>query len=627
MAKKMSPKKSSDDKRSSFLELNDMLSKFSPDGAIIEDSIYAKIDEWIPTGSYILNAALSGSLFGGMPNRRSLMLAGETGCLHKNEEVEIYVFKSNVSQTNNLDIVQELKYVFKDKLDAFLEKPLNECTDEYLLKKFNEYAKTNSQKIKIKELIDNYGDIAFLINTPDGFNEVGEFYIKSPRQIYLIKTKSNYRTKCSEDHKFETSLGWKFAKDITKEDYILTKEGYRKVNKIKKYKKLEEVYDFEVLHDNHRYWSGNGLSSHNTGKTYLACSIVRNAQAMDYFPIYYDSEGSIDVDFVKRLGIDTSKFRIENVNTVEEFATLTAKLNESINEIRNQGKIPPKIIVVLDSLGNLSSIKEKTDTTSGSDKRDMTKQQSIRRMFRVIGNDFAKNGIPFIIANHTYSSIGSYIPGQTISGGGGAQFNASIIFMLTKSKLTDKDSEEHVKKRGIDATRIGVVITVTPYKQRFARPIKVQIHIPFYKKPNPYVGLEKFVNWETCGIIRGNMIFEKDYAKLSDVDKKKCYEFETEDGKIAYAMPKDTARKLVCKHLKGEIPISELYTDKVFTPEILKQLDDNIIKKTFMLPSIESLEDLAEVSGDLLDGAEMGDPNIDNEVDISELDNFEVPEI
>jgi hypothetical protein len=46
-----------------------------------------------------------------------------------------------------------------------------------------------------------------------------------------------------------------------------------------------------------------------------------------------------------------------------------------------------------------------------------------------------------------------------------------------------------------------------------------------------------------------------------------------------------------------------------------------------MLPSIESLEDLAEVSGDLLDGAEMGDPNIDNEVDISELDNFEVPEI
>ena len=63
----------------SFSELNDMLSAFSPEGAILDDNIYARIDEWIPSGSYILNAALSGSLFGGMPNRRSLMLAGEEG--------------------------------------------------------------------------------------------------------------------------------------------------------------------------------------------------------------------------------------------------------------------------------------------------------------------------------------------------------------------------------------------------------------------------------------------------------------------------------------------------------------------------------------------------------------------
>lgn len=94
MPKKM-PKET---KKSSFSEINDLLSEFSPDGAIIEDSLYAKIDEWIPTGSYILNAALSGSLFGGMPNRRSLMFAGEEGCLQKDEEVEIYILKSNISQ-------------------------------------------------------------------------------------------------------------------------------------------------------------------------------------------------------------------------------------------------------------------------------------------------------------------------------------------------------------------------------------------------------------------------------------------------------------------------------------------------------------------------------------------------
>jgi hypothetical protein len=82
----------------SFSELNDLLSAFSPDGAIMDDNIYARIDEWIPTGSYILNAAMSGSLFGGMPNRRSLMFAGEEGCLQKDETIEIYRLKSNITQ-------------------------------------------------------------------------------------------------------------------------------------------------------------------------------------------------------------------------------------------------------------------------------------------------------------------------------------------------------------------------------------------------------------------------------------------------------------------------------------------------------------------------------------------------
>jgi len=510
-------------------------------------------------------------------------------------------------------IKQELEYIFKDDLNNYLGENIDKCSEEVLRKKFNEYVKENSQKIKIKDLIENNQDKSFLLSTPDGFNEVGDFYIKSERPIYLIKTADDFKTKCSEDHKFETAEGWKFAKDITKKDYILTKEGFRKVSLIKKYKRQEKVYDFEVLHENHRYWSGNGLSSHNTGKTYLACSIVRNAQAMDYFPIYYDSEGSIDIDFIKRLGIDTSKFRIENIGTVEEFTTLAANLNETIAEIRKQGKTPPKIMVVLDSLGSLSSTKEKNDAISGSDKRDMTKQQAIRKTFRVIGNDFAKNGIPFIICNHVYAAIGSYIPGNVISGGGGGKYSPSIMFTLTKSKLVDKDSEEHVKKHGIEATKVGIVVTIHPYKQRFARPIKVQIHIPFYKKPNPYVGLEKFVAWETCGVVRGKMISKKEYSKLSSAEQKKCYEFmipqeglKSGDDGTRYAMPKDTSRSLVCKHLGGEVPLSELYTEKVFTEEVLQLLDANIIKKTFMLPNIESLEALAEVT-DIMDNAEMAE--------------------
>jgi len=396
--------------QSSFSVLSDALDKVAPDGAIIDDSPLAKIDEWIGTGSYILNAALSGSLYGGVPNRRSLALAGETG----------------------------------------------------------------------------------------------------------------------------------------------------------------------------------------TGKTYIALSICRNAQAMGYDVIYFDSEGAIDKDFVARLGVDTSRVRLQPVNTIEQFNHIAAQLVATYEQLEKEGKELPRVMVVLDSLGNLSSEKEVTDSKDGSDKRDMTKQQQIRKLFRVNGMKFAKYGIPFIINSHVYAAIGSYVPMNIVSGGGGVMFNASIIFELMKKKLEDKEAEQRNKENNIDAVRVGVTIVVKPIKQRFARPIKVELHIPFYKQPNPFVGLEKFVSWEGCGVMRGKALPEKQMLKLTEAEQKRCREFEGGGGEKMYAFPKDTARTLVCKHLKGEIALSELFTDKVFTQSVLEELDEKVIKPTFMLPSIETLEDLSE---------------------------------
>jgi len=417
-----------------FNELNDALSKISPDGGILDESIYARIDEWIPTGSYILNAALSGSLFGGMPNRRSLGLAG----------VE------------------------------------------------------------------------------------------------------------------------------------------------------------------------------STAKTYIALMICRSAQSMGYFPVYVDTEGSIDIDFVTKLGIDPKRFRIEPIGTIEELSHFASVLNTTIENKAKAGT-PLKVIFVIDSLGNLSSLKETEDTQNDNNKRDMTKQQNVRKFFRVNGLRFAKNAIPLIVVGHVYAAIGAYVPTNEISGGGGLKYNVSVIFMLTKSKLEDKEGEQAAKDKNVNAVRLGVTITITPVKQRFARPIKVQLHIPFYKKPNPFVGLEPFVSWKNCGIVRGKTLTQKEYDKLKPEEQKPCSQFQgfdlvpemhpdwnTPTGKIlqvpnntAWVMPKDTARSIVVKHLGGEIPIAELFTEKVFTQELLHELDEKVIKPTFMLPSIESLDDLAEITEEL----------------------------
>jgi len=81
-------------KQFSFNELDAQLSKVNPKGSIITQNAFSKIDEYIDTGNYLLNAQLTGSLFGGIPNSRSVCLAGESGCLQKNEKVNVYIFKT-----------------------------------------------------------------------------------------------------------------------------------------------------------------------------------------------------------------------------------------------------------------------------------------------------------------------------------------------------------------------------------------------------------------------------------------------------------------------------------------------------------------------------------------------------
>lgn len=81
-------------KQLSFADLDAALTKINPKGSIITHNTFSKIDEYIPTGNYLFNAQLTGSLFGGIPNSRSICFAGESGCLPKNEKVRVYILKT-----------------------------------------------------------------------------------------------------------------------------------------------------------------------------------------------------------------------------------------------------------------------------------------------------------------------------------------------------------------------------------------------------------------------------------------------------------------------------------------------------------------------------------------------------
>ena len=330
------------------------------------------------------------------------------------------------------------------------------------------------------------------------------------------------------------------------------------------------------------------------GKSYLAVSVCREAQKMGYTPVYMDSEGAIDKDFIERLGCDATKFVIKQVTTISEVSTFMANLLKKVNDQPEDSR--PKLIFVLDSLGNLTSTKELTDTLEANQKRDMTKQQEIKALFRTNATALARAQAPMIVCSHIYQTQDLFSK-SVVSGGSGIQYNSSVTLMLSTAKLDDKESDKIAEKKVGDFTKTGVIVTAKPEKSRFTIPQKVKFTIPFFKAPNPYIGLEAYITWENSGIMEGILLTEKDYNKLSDKDKEAVKIFEY-NGEKKYAFPKigatQKSRKIVVEHLGEELPITELWSAKVLTDNVLHKLDDEIIRPSFELPSQDAESDLDE---------------------------------
>lgn len=334
-----------------------------------------------------------------------------------------------------------------------------------------------------------------------------------------------------------------------------------------------------------------------TAKSYLACSFAREAQKKGYTVLYMDSEGAIDKAFVSRLGVDASKLIIKQVNTVLEVSQTILSLCQELEKQEEEYGEHNKFALVLDSLGNLSSQSEIENTASGENKRDLKRAQDVKQMFRTCTTPIARMKIPFVVVTHVYSAIGSYVPTSVAAGGSGLSYNSSVTLELTVSKLADKANDAAAAKaaNAEDVVKTGVTVTARPKKSRFTIPRKVRFQIPYYKKPNPYVGLDGFVgDFEKSGICRGVLLSAKDYDKLTDAEKAKIHIFE-HNGQTLYCQQKDTARSIVVRHLGEAVPINELFTERVFSDEYLHWLDDNVIRPAFELPDQSAFDDIKEI--------------------------------
>jgi RecA/RadA recombinase len=303
-----------------------------------------------------------------------------------------------------------------------------------------------------------------------------------------------------------------------------------------------------------------------TGKSFVCLNVAREAQKKGYDVIYCDTEGAIDKSTTDKFGIDSGRVRYQPIKTVTEFQTFVSNLLDLVKKARASGA-QPKILLILDSLGMLSTDKELRDAIEGKNAADMgAKAKELRKLFRVITLDLTQAKIPLVCTNHVYAG-GGYIPTKESSGGDGPIFAMSVISFLSKAQL----------KEGNSTTKTGIIVTSNLKKSRFTIPEPVKFHISFLNGMNPYVGLQDFVSWEACGIGKGK------YEEVKNAQGVKEMVFTPSESPQA---------RWAVKHLGKTITSSQLFTSEVFTEEVLRQLDENVIQKHFILPSMGSNEDL-----------------------------------
>lgn len=154
----------------------------------------------------------------------------------------------------------------------------------------------------------------------------------------------------------------------------------------------------------------------------------------DAVVLFYDSEFGASKKYFASFGIDPARVIHSPIMDIEE---LKFDLMNTIPEIKRKDKV----IVLIDSVGNLASKKEVEDAKNEKGAADMTRAKQLKSVFRMVTPYLTINDIPMIAINHTYQTQEMYSK-AVVSGGTGIYYSADWIFIIGRQQ--DKDGKDVV---------------------------------------------------------------------------------------------------------------------------------------------------------------------------------------
>jgi RecA/RadA recombinase len=187
--------------------------------------------------------------------------------------------------------------------------------------------------------------------------------------------------------------------------------------------------------------------------------------------LFYDSEFGTPIKYFESLNIDMSRVVHTPITDIE-------LLKQDIMVQLKGFDRKDKVMIIVDSVGNLASRKEVDDALDGKTVVDMTRAKAMKSLFRMVTPHLTIKDIPMVTINHTYQTMEMFSK-AVVSGGTGIYYSADTIWIIGRQQ--DKDD----KTKQID----GYHFIINIEKSRYVREkSKIPISVSYEKGINKWSG-------------------------------------------------------------------------------------------------------------------------------------------
>lgn len=456
------------------------------------------VNEWVPTGSSILDIKISNKPNGGFPLGRISEVIGLEACVTEDTLIDVII--ESIYKTIPIKEVQELLKVGKN--------------------------------IKVKTKNNEYVDI---------LNYIDKGYLDT----YLVELDNGNSIKVSKDHLFFTDSGWIKTTDLLyiKHNILCDDNEYHKVKYVVAIGK-HKIVDITVDHPEECYF-GNGLLNHNSGKSLLAAHALANTQKKGGIAVYIETESSVSKEFLRAIGVDLKNLVYVPLDTIED---VFEAIESIIEKIRKTSK-DVLVTIVVDSVAATTT---KLEMSSDYDKAGYNTGKSIiiSQALRKITNTIARERVCLIFTNQLRKNMTS-MPGQdpyTTSGGMALAFHSSVrIRLRNMGKLKAKIG-------GIDEI-VGMKTRVVITKNRVGPPWKELVYDIYFNS-----GIDDCGGWLTVMKERKLVKQAGAWYEYTDKDTGEVIKFQSKDFEsivLSDKTRKETIYNDICKSLISKYKANE----------------------------------------------------------------------